>query len=292
MKVAFVSDLHIDTSLYNLEAVRRVVDYLSIQDPHVVCLLGDISPHDFTEILLPFKELRTPNKFLVPGNHDVWLTGHEMKSCLYGSRKDSLWKAMHKIHRICWDTDWKLLLDGPQVIDRIAFVGTLGWYDYSFKDNALKIPMEQYVAKHTLLETWMDGERTFFWSPENAKRKAVDKEIADYFNDLLDDHLKSVDADKTVCVSHFVPFKELQEGMHEGPSFFNAYGGNKAFGKLLVKHKVDISVSGHLHRNLHRNIEGIECYQTAIGYLGEEHTSMSERDWDRVLMDRVLLLDL
>jgi len=294
MKVVVISDLHIDTSQYNEAVVWAIVESLEARPVDIICLLGDVSSSDasLNEVLKAFDSLKA-KKFFVPGNHDVWLNPRAFRSCKdYGSSKDSFFK-LFRIFDTCRERGWHSLMSEPCIIDDIGFVGTMGWYDYSFRDVELDTPIEAYEAKHTLYERWVDGDLVY-WKSDNGRMH--DRDVTKIFNLDLEDHLKQIEGcSKKVCCSHFIPFKELQDGMHRGGSFFNAFGGNRRFGQILVNNKVDVSFSGHLHRNLRRFIQGIDCYQTSIGYLGQDYLFMSSGagiNFKTILEERVLTLDL
>jgi putative phosphoesterase len=284
MRIVAISDLHVDTSVNNKKIVDHLVSYIESTNPSVLCFLGDLSPDLLMvkDVLQKFSGIKC-KKLFVPGNHDVWIGGRKVYGCeVYGSKDDSL-KKFNDVCRLAGESGWVSIQGSPVTIDDVGFVGDMQWYDYSFKDSDLKIEDAVYETKSCGIGTWMDGEMAY-WGMS-------DQDVTDMFNRALVDDLSKVSGcHKIVCCSHFIPFKLLQYGMHPTSSFFNAYGGNEKFGKNLMKHKVDISLSGHLHRNFQTTIDGILCYQTAIGYL--DTLWPEEFNPRKILDERVLVLDI
>jgi 3',5'-cyclic AMP phosphodiesterase CpdA len=293
MRAVFISDLHTDTSDYNIAIVDSIVEKFENEPVDVLCLLGDIVSFEETGFEIVLEKLGKIRgiKLFVPGNHEAWLTPHAIRSCSEGSANDSLFR-LNKLSDICKRLDWHPLMTGPKVVDDIGFVGTIGWYDYSFRDTELLISDDCYESKQTLTEQWMDGVYTHF---NHGGRKATDREVTEVFNEDIDSHLARVEGcKKRIACTHFVPFKVLQGGMHDRASFFNAFGGNADLGKVLANRFVDVSVSGHLHRNFHKKVSNIDCYQTAIGYLASDNlfSSTGKMMYDDILKERVLVLDI
>jgi len=285
MRAWFVSDLHVDICDWNTRLVDDIVDAMMKDTPDVLVCCGDIcvSELTFRNVLAKFEHIDIP-KLFVPGNHDVWLRKRDVFRCRKGWAGDS-WKKLELLSDICDSVGWKPLMSGPVIIDDVAFVGTMGWYDYSFRDEHLKVPIESYEAKGTTQQYWNDGIFACFY--RNGKQD-TDYKITEILNGELEKHLIEARGRKIIACTHMIPFKELQGDMHRDGSFFNAFGGNATMGDLLVEHGVSVSVSGHLHRNFHRVVRGIDCYQTSVGYL---HTETGY-DADAFLSNRTLLLDL
>ena len=89
MRVAFTSDLHIDITAHNRELLPYLVEEIERLSPDALILAGDIantlSGWDFA--LEAFRRLGIM-KFVVPGNHDIWI---ESKRALRRAQ-DSTWK--------------------------------------------------------------------------------------------------------------------------------------------------------------------------------------------------------
>ena len=279
MEIAVVSDLHVGVSYLNEKSVHRIVKHLRNEEIDVLCILGDVSPDLMTlaEVLDEFA-LIDAVQFFVAGNHDLWLTAEDRKLGI-----DSLSK-MKRISDVCSDLGvHDLFGHGPKMKDGFAFVGNTQWYDYSFRDSDLEVPDWAYRNKSWHGMTWNDGSFVRFGMD--------DEEVTDMFNDRIEADLEKTSG-RRICCSHHIPFKILQEGMHEGPSFFNAFGGNERFGEILKAHGVEISVSGHLHRNRKMDIDGVRCYQTAVGYLDREYMYPDDPDWTKILKTRILRLSV
>ena len=82
MKIAYFSDLHIDSYTSHLnEVAHAIYDYLKIENPDALILAGDIANTQQSISLflhslqdLPFQ------KIFVPGNHDLWIeSGRQLR---------------------------------------------------------------------------------------------------------------------------------------------------------------------------------------------------------------------
>jgi len=76
-------------------------------------------------------------KFMVPGNHCLW--------CLDG--EDSIERYERTVPAIAAEAGFAVLDHGPAVIDGVGLVGSVGWYDYSYRQEDLGIPLAFYEAK-------------------------------------------------------------------------------------------------------------------------------------------------
>jgi len=266
MRILIVSDLHVEYSEYNRYAVSMIGELAIDECVDFIGICGDISG-DYMQFDDALDELSTygiPILF-VPGNHDIWTTVDDTFS----------------MEKLDWMRDYDgahCLMRSPMVVDDIAIVGTMGWYDYSFADPELEYDDDVYARKYCSAtgREWMDGRF--------ARFGMSDKDVADMFNRELESHLKEVnDCRVKIVLTHFAPFLPVQKRAFPKPSYFNAYGGNDGLGRVMLKYGVDISVSGHLHKNFDMMHRGIRCYQTGIDYLHKPIYS---------LVDRYIIIDV
>jgi predicted MPP superfamily phosphohydrolase len=89
MRVAFTSDLHIDITAHNRELLPYLVEEIERLSPDALVLAGDIANKlsGWDVALEAFRPLGIM-KFIVPGNHDIWI---ESKRALERAQ-DSTWK--------------------------------------------------------------------------------------------------------------------------------------------------------------------------------------------------------
>lgn len=226
--ILHASDLHIDVneSILDEYLLDDVVDVLKKKDFDMMVISGDIT-NDMEKSLQIVEELeyRIGKKvWFIPGNHDVWTLEEE------GSKK-----AYEKYlnHNSC-------LVGNPCLIgEDKAIVGSMGWYDYSFRLDGVKDEKVE-MMKRVL---WNDS-RFVRWG------KMKDKDIMEEVLSQLEKDLEKVKDRKVWVATHFVPYKEFLTYKNEyNWDFCNAYIGSKRMGELLDQYEnVDVVTFGHTHR--------------------------------------------
>ncbi|MBD3407966.1 MAG: hypothetical protein GF411_17735 [Candidatus Lokiarchaeota archaeon] len=255
MRIAAVSDIHVasdgsDEKL--LEEIRKRIEDLS---PDVFILAGDVS--DNIEILshtLSSLKVNDCASLYVPGNHDIWFEKEKGLS--------SLEKYSEVIGAVCNKTGFVFLPDEPTIFSNIAFVGSIGWYDYSFQSDEFDIPEECFENKEFKGNIWYD---VF-----SVDWEFSDQEATDLFNQKLQYDLSTFpqDIEKVVYVSHHLPFREMTLYKHFLPwDFFSAFMGSSSTGKILLDDdRVVLAIAGHSHIRKITRIGDITAMTVPIGY--------------------------
>src|SRR5439155_23783881 len=150
---------------------------------------------------------------------------------------------------------WQWLQTKPYVADDVAIVGTVGWYDYSFAQPALGIPVRFYREKvspgaaamleefsHLLKDAkdvpkkamnivarWNDGKF--------VKLYRTDEQFLAELLATFEAQLRSVAHVKhVVAATHHLPFAQLLPPPHSGQwDFTKAYLGSSKIGEVLLK---------------------------------------------------------
>ncbi len=255
MRIAAISDLHIRSDGTDdgfLEAIRQRLEDIS---PEVFVIAGDVSDRlDVIKETLSVLKLSNTISLYVAGNHDIWFEKDKGIS--------SLEKYSQLIGAVCRDTGYHYLPDSPYIKDDYAFVGSLGWYDYSFRRKELNIPEESYIEKEWQGSYWRDYY-------------AVDWEYTDIeFTELLNSKLQydlstlPKNVDSIIYVSHHLPFRALTLYKDSLPwDFFSAFMGAESTGEILIKDgRVKLSISGHSHIRNQISIDGLVACTVPIGY--------------------------
>ncbi len=309
MKLAYISDLHVDITPANHASIHVLRNLLEEVRPDVLLIGGDIS-HSLRGIEMTFRRLSSlPAHILfVPGNHDVWVFNEEP----YDGPLNSTVKYFTAIPDLCRTYGIHSLHLDPFVIGDIGFAGTIGWYDYSFRRSEFdtELPLSQYEKKTLAGSVWNDVNYAH-WIPPLCATEAVaepydairwlpaflidtlveermsDVEVTHQFVEELREQLHWLNARVStivVCIHH-LPFRELVTYRNEFPyDFFSAYMGSMSFGHL-IKHypKVKYVFAGHTHQCQRRSIGGIQAVVSPLGYLrnvshaDEIRTRVSER---------------
>ena len=206
-------------------------------------------------------------KIAVLGNHDIWTTK--------GSSQD---KAKQAINRLK-EYNFHVLDEAPFIDGKIAYVGGIGWYDYSLfrKEYFPEVTgwsqdkIQEYLCKNKYL-IWNDARF--------AKWGKTDIEKTDELVEKLDKDLESVTAkvDSIIVVMHHLPFDSIVLRMPESKAWecCNAYMGSKKFGEVIERYdKAKTVITGHQHRTRRIKEKKIDCYTVALNPRHPEFTSLN-----------------
>ncbi len=278
MRLIVTADLH-----YEFAEFRPRVDALAAEicrvGGDVLVLAGDTFAQDLSLLgrcLHLFDGFRG-EKLLIAGNHDLWTrTGDSF--ALYD-------RVIPEAARACGFHD---LDTAPRVIGDVGFVGTIGWYDYSFRDEALGIPLRFYEhkvapghARHdwqfarllTITDDippdgfragsrWMDGEM-IRWDTDDRRFNQITI-------DRLEAQLAAVEGGvrTIVAVTHHLPFAEMLKRKADPTwGFGNAFMGSVGLGDTLRRHdKVRHAVFGHSHARDARQLGPIAALNVGCTY--------------------------
>jgi len=255
LRIAAISDLHVlpDGSDRNLiESIKRRVKEV---DPDVFVIAGDISDRlDILSDSLLQLNVDSCTNLYVAGNHDIWFEDEKSPT--------SLEKYSKHVGEICTDNGWQHLPDHHFSIGNTAFIGSIGWYDYSFRRSELEIPMEHYEQKEYRGAVWYDLFK-IDWGYS-------DVEATDLFNRKLEYDLSMFPESITqiVYVSHHLPFRELTVYKDQLPwDFHSAFMGAQSTGRILESDgRVILSISGHSHIRNVTSIGKITAMTVPLGY--------------------------
>ena len=175
------------------------------------------------------------------------------------------------LRQVACDQVGVIYLDNtPHVIDHVGFVGSVGWYDYTFRLASLAIPLRFYQAKvapgaaarleehaHLVSDAddltpemmdistrWMDGVHVNL--PMSDIQFTI--ELADKLRRHIDE--VSQKCETVVAAVHHLPFDELVErkGIPQW-DFAGAFLGSELFGHVLSEApKVRHAFCGHSHQ--------------------------------------------
>lgn len=233
--VIATSDLHLHLYAAGDASVEQLIPRACASDADVLIVAGDVtngSTENFAACLMRFQDFKG-TKLLVPGNHDLWT-----------SFLDSRTKYETLLPEIAAETGFHVLDKAPFVMGRTAFIGNIGWYDYSLRSDRLNMTLSQYRSKTVPgVCTWND-KMYVKWDLE-------DDEFTQMCLDSLQRHYAQVEpqVDQVVVVLHHLPFVELvHESNNVALEFCRAYMGSSRFGELLLEcPKVRYVICGHRH---------------------------------------------
>jgi len=235
VKVIATADLHFGLREDGDASTRELAIEVCRSDAALFVIAGDIFALD-TDALRTCLDLFAGFegiKALVFGNHDLWTLGGD-SFALYDS----------ELPRIVREHGFVPLDHEPLRMDGLAVVGTVGWYDYSFRETHLRVPLGVYQTKRLRgVAQWNDG-RYVRW-------KFSDPEFTEYVVGKLRAQLDEVcgDASRVLAVTHHIPFENMVRRTNSVVwQFGNAFMGSARLGEVLKNSaKICRHVCGHSH---------------------------------------------
>ncbi|KPK81960.1 MAG: hypothetical protein AMJ81_10190 [Phycisphaerae bacterium SM23_33] len=277
------ADLHYDAQRSRAPAQALAEEVLRTGGDALV-LVGDTASakHEPLREALGLFDGFPGRKLLVPGNHCLW--------CLPG--EDSIRRYEEIVPAIAAEAGFCVLDHEPARMDGVALAGSIGWYDYSYREEGLDIPLEFYRAKvapgaaeklpehRHLVERfqgqlgdwhlnigarWMDGV--------HVRMDMADEEFLEYVLKKLRRQLGELQADAAVrqvlAFVHHLPVRELvPEGRPPDIAFAAAYMGSDKIGHVLLGcPKLTHVFCGHSHWQGTHKVDGVEIINVGSTYL-------------------------
>jgi Calcineurin-like phosphoesterase len=261
MRVLVTADLHYDVPR-SRSGARDLAANVCRQGGDALVLVGDTAgaaPEALFECLSLFSGF-SGRRLLVPGNHCLW--------CREG--EDSLDRYRDVLPDVCEEAGFSVLDHEPVVLGDVGLVGSVGWYDYSFRDASLGIPEAFYAAKvspgaarrleehRRLFERhgrdltkrqrgfaarWMDGLR--------VRLPMDDAAFVEYLAGRLETQLRALSekVERIVAFVHHLPFRQLvPTDRPDRFAFAAAFLGAGRIGEVLSGcPKVTHVYCGHSH---------------------------------------------
>lgn len=262
MRIFIASDLHLGNNIRGDQSAKKLAGFVCDQgaSEDILILLGDLAEDDSNarKCLLLFADF-PGQKLAIAGNHDIWVKDGEKRNSMacYNSYQEML-----------LENNFVPLENQPVAINGIQFIGSMGWYDYSFKDS-IGIPTEAYQAKTYSGRTWGDA-RFVRWEMNDAQatvwqiqklRKQIEESMAGL---------------PIIVCMHHVPTKKLlfhpRWLVPKHLRFFNAFLGSSQFEKLFSEfaNLVQYVFCGHIHLTGHAVVDGINYYSVGGNYFSKE----------------------
>ncbi len=248
MRFWVTSDLHFGRKRGD-QATRKLAQHVRDNPADALVIVGDFGNGEtaIADCLALFQDVPGP-KLAVPGNHDVWTNGWD---------DDDSW-AIHEIHlpALFAAAGFTALHLAPAVVDGVALVGSMGWYDYSFRDP-IDVPVSSYETK---IPPW--SERPIWMDAHYAHFGVDDPELTLQLADRLSAHLKATDAPRVVAfVHHLIDHALLFHPRAVVPfkwRWANTFLGANVLGQRLAKdQRVASAFCGHIHMERSATVRGI-----------------------------------
>ncbi len=290
MRIVALADLH------HPSGGRRRLDALAEacrrQQADVLMLAGDLTAFslaDFGRVLREFADV-APLRLVVAGNHDVWT-----HAGLHTHRRYA-----RRLPLLCDRFGFRFLDREPAILDDVAFVGCLGWYDYSLRQVEEPVPGVRVSPAHPSHRSSFShlkvarGREDLRWDEltsadyrgrgltyrEEGRLRSVVWNDALYVEWQMPDELvvarqvrhlqdcaRRVDqAGRLVAVTHTVPFLEAFAEPYPRVdwAFCRAYMGATALGLALEDDpRLTLWITGHVHYQVDVRCRGVRVVNVA-----------------------------
>lgn len=243
------SDLHL--GLDPVASIQFLKDKIVQHDPTVIIIAGDIgeSVKNFRDCLSLLSDVGCPVGVVI-GNHDLYAYDKRYPS-------EELWtKALPHIVKklgLVWMEEENIVINGT------AFVGTVGWYDYSSKtlkvsDRFYEEEKGAFVSDGSYID-WLRTDKDFA------------AELLLSFVKRLENAQNDPAVGRIIVVTHVPLFKEQMVRHGSDNPYADAYFGNFTMGKEVLKFsKVTDVISGHTHRKVDKMVEHIRVQVVPSDY--------------------------
>ena len=276
MKVLVTADIHFNHPRARALAVEQIAQINAMQFD-VLLVVGDTATADgqaLEECLCCFTF--TGPKLFVAGNHELWTRqagSRELMSRVLPQRVTA--------------AGWHWLEGHPLRLGSVAFVGTIGWYDYSFAADQLEIPRRFYEAKVSpgaaarleeyayllagasdveqrhleIVARWNDGR---YVKLESSDEQFMEERLAELRRSLAQVN----GAARVIAAVHHVPHRDLLPPRRGGSwDFAWAYLGSGRIGQTLMEHgRATHIVCGHSHFPQECEVDGVRLINVGSGY--------------------------
>ena len=220
MKIAMLSDLHLDTHAKRhhrslVGVTSEVSQALDTLDFDLLALAGDLSndcrlTKQIADQLR--QELGRP-VYYIPGNHDFY-------------NIDNQWET-NDILQFFQEDEYCLFARRLRLEDGGDIVGHTGWYDYSY--GSPTYTLQQYETKTLGMGRWRDGDY-IDWGMS-------DQDFCAKVHETIDELIDPDNRDRTLLVTHMInhPKFTVTAPVDSRWDFFNAYLGSRELYHYLTQ---------------------------------------------------------
>ncbi|GDX80105.1 phosphohydrolase [Deltaproteobacteria bacterium] len=263
MRLVVTSDIHIDKN--GQETLDALAQFVEKAKADVLVVAGDVatSPTTFLHTLLTLRAVAA-EVVVVAGNHDVWSPPQ-----LVASGQNAWWRLDTLLPALCAEAGVHDLDAAPWRHGEVEFVGTLGWYDLSMRDESLPATEQDYRAGEFAGMKWMDHVYAVFPGVDGTRMSI--EAVAGRLSARLRAQLAASTAPRIVGVTHMVAFPEqLHHKPFPGWRFAQAFIGHRALGEaMLADPRVELAIAGHTHMRSDLQLGTLRAVCAPLGYRSE-----------------------
>ncbi len=276
MRLIATADLHYN-HLRSKPLAQEVIEQINRAGGDVLLVVGDTATGDGDALEQCLARFRFAGpKLFVAGNHELWTLGDDSEALIH----EALPRRVRAL-------GWQWLQTDPFVAGDLAIVGSVGWYDFSFAQENLGIPLRFYRHKispgaarglssmahlfdrtddltdfaRSIVARWNDGRFVHLAQSDEAFLQTLLDRLASQLDALME--MKTI-----VAAIHHLPFAELLPPPHRPQwDFAKAYLGSARIGELLLKHpNVRYALCGHSHMAVEAKIRHLHAVNIGSSY--------------------------
>ncbi|MFH1401142.1 MAG: metallophosphoesterase [Nanoarchaeota archaeon] len=256
MRLIGVSDLHIGRDGWNDFGIRTARAAAAI-DADILYFVGDLAEPNNTSPRLGWERFEqglealarssAPTKLFTLGNNDL---EHPFTH--------RLTEHYTEIQEYLGAYGFRLLDDSPVIVDGIAFVGNIGWYDGTLwqpYDGQTRYPNDAVQMRAT-------AEHHFHKTHQGRTDQLTTALFSAHCHDRLTRHLDQIDADVEAIVlgTHFVPHTSFVTCDDPRYTYLNWYMGSEGHAAHYQRERVILGLTGHTHRSDTRRISRTDVH--------------------------------
>jgi putative phosphoesterase len=306
LKILSLSDLHLDINKENSQKIlNQLLEIIQKNSIDIFIIAGDIAANlkVIAEFFNRFIDIEIP-KLYVPGNHDLWVNENQTLN--------SHLKYYEILPEIASTFEWHYLPQKPLKIDDVAFIGSVGWYDYSTRNKDLDaiLSYEHYEQKvNPTNKVWMD-KQFITWNRNISDKDLTTKFLTEMLFDLKSLNFKTIlqenhnsltnsmineNIANLIAITHTVPDEEIIYRTNNiNIDYFHAFLGSNRIGELLdtILDTRVINLCGHYHRKSEIIKGNREIYTTPLGYHHEWQKYHSSMTIEEIVNYKSSIIDL
>jgi predicted phosphohydrolase len=289
MRIVVTADLHYNVAR-SKAPTRAIAEEICRLGGDCLLFVGDSASCDLSileEAFALFDGFKG-QRLAVAGNHELWMPigPHTIGA-------DSLHRYENELRQACVRSGVHYLDDAPYYLGDVAFVGSVGWYDFSFRPSAMKVPLRffqhkvapgaaSYFEKHQHLLAddadvppqalevtcrWMDGVR--------VRLPMGDIDFTHRQADKLRRHLTEAQnrSRRIIAAVHHLPFAEMvPHSIIPNWEFASGFMGSELLGEVLLEFPTISHVyCGHSHRARRCRKGTLECASIGSTYREKQY---------------------
>ncbi|GAB1475260.1 metallophosphoesterase [Bacillota bacterium] len=279
MKVAIVSDIHIDEQQDEKVFEEVFAQCINESGADVLLIAGDISEY-YMRTLAFIRRLRkkiSAELYFCPGNHDLWskyepdISVVDVIRYMEGKNGD----------------EGFLQNRGVLLTDKTALVAGCGWYDYSFAYPE-KFTEDQLSQKCYMDRWWRDGIY--------AKHGMADSEVDALWKNQLAQLVESYSDYDIIFMTHMVNHPAFLVGedheKYEMFQYFNGFLGSYGLYEVAKSSHIKFAVSGHVHYRKSFTENGIYYMCRCLGYPKEFSAFGGKEDLAGQIKDAMEIIEI